>query len=98
MNPEAVNAVATEVLEKCQLEDGKLVMKDGDFVVFGERIRQSDDKKGWGVAMIALANRLRVVPGAAHAAERALALAAVALGDAELNRLVSKEASRKSKP
>ncbi len=91
MNSDDVNAIATEVLERCALADGKLTLADGEFAAFGKRIQQADDKKAWGTAMIALANRLRGVPGAGPAAERALALAAVALGDAELNRLVSRE-------
>ena len=95
MNLEAINAVTGEVLERCKLESGKLTLADQDFAAFGDRIQKSDDKKGWGTAMIALANQLRGVPGGGPAAERVLALAAVALGDAELNRLVSKEAARK---
>ena len=96
MNLEAINAVSTEVLEHCTIEDGKLTLTDADFAAFGERIRQSDDKKGWGTAMIALANRLRGVPGAGLAAERVLALAAVALGDKELNAAVARDAQKKS--
>ena len=94
MNLEGINAVATEVLEKCKLDGGKLTLADADFAAFGARIQKSDDKKGWGTAMVALANRLRAVPGAGPAAEKVLALAAVALGDAELNRLVAREAKK----
>jgi hypothetical protein len=93
VNLETINAVTTEVLERCSLEDGKLTLKDDDFAAFGKRIQSSDDKHGWGTAMVALANRLRAVPGSGAAAERVLALAAVALGDAELNRLVARAKS-----
>jgi hypothetical protein len=94
VNLEGINAVSTEVLEKCKVDDGKLTLGDADFASFGEKIRKSDDKKGWGTAMIALSNRLRSVPGAGPAAERVLALAAVALGDAELNRALASAAKK----
>jgi hypothetical protein len=95
VNLEGINAVSTEVLEKCKVDGGKLTLSDADFAAFGARIQSSDDKKGWGTAMIALANRLRGVPGAGPAAERVLALAAVALGDAELNRALASAAKSK---
>jgi hypothetical protein len=49
----------------------------------------------WATALIALVQRLRAVPGAGPAAERITALAAVALGDAELNALLAHELARK---
>lgn len=98
MSSEKMNAVATEVFERCALKDGALVLDDAAFADFGARIQQSgDEKRGWGVAMIALCNRLRGVPGAAPAAERVLALAAVALGDRELNSLLSKQQQQSKK-
>jgi hypothetical protein len=92
MSPEQMNAVATEVLERCTLHDGALVLDDAAFTAFGQRIQQAgDDKRGWGVALIALCNRLRGIPGAGAAAERVLALAAIALGDHELNVLMAQQ-------
>jgi hypothetical protein len=95
MTPETMNQIAEEILTGCTLESGKLVLGDPLFLSIGGRIRESDDKKGWGTALIALATRLRGVPGAGQAAERVTALAAVALGDAELNALVQRELGRK---
>lgn len=95
MTPEMMSRLADEVLERCTLESGKLVLGEDAFLAFGERIRESDDKKGWATAMVALANRLRGVPGAGHATERVTALAAVAMGDVELNKLLGRALAKK---
>jgi hypothetical protein len=86
-----MNQIGEEILSGCTLENGKLVLGDQLFLDVGKRIRESNDKKGWGTALIALVGRLRVVPGAGPAAERVTALAAIALGDAELNAILQRE-------
>lgn len=95
MDVKTANELSTEILEACTLDGGKLTMKDETFADYGRRIQTSDDKQGWATMLIALANRLRGVAGAGAAAERVTALAAVALGDAELNTLLNKELAKK---
>ena len=85
MNVEAMNATADEVLKSCTLDDGALQMLEPAYLAIGKRIHESDDKKGWATMLVALATRMKTVPGASHAAERMTALAAIALGDVELN-------------
>jgi hypothetical protein len=91
MNAATMNTLAQEVLTSCTLDDGKLVLNQATFLSLGQRIHGSDDKKGWGTTLVALATRLKTVPGASHAAERVTALAAIALGDVELNGMLCRE-------
>lgn len=94
MSTEEMNAICNELLESCALRDGQLTLGDDVFAAFGARIQGSAEKRSWGVALIALCNRLRGVPGAGPAAERVLALAALALGDNDLNQLMKKSAAK----
>jgi len=91
MNTQMMDTLAKEVLSACSLDDGKLVLTQNSFLALGKRIHESDDKKGWSTTLVALATRLKTVPGASHATERLTALAAIALGDVELNGMLCRE-------
>ena len=91
MDVEKANEISTEVLEACTLEGGKLTLGEEQFLAFGARIRDAEDKQGWATALIALVQRLRGVQGAGAAAERITALAALALGDADVGALLKRE-------
>ena len=86
-----VGKLVNEVLLSCTLEEGQLKMLEPAFLAIGKRVHESDDKKLWATALIALSTRLKDVAGAADAAERSAALAAIALGDVELNGMLCRK-------
>ena len=54
-------------------------------------MHEADDKKTWATALIALSTRLKALDGAGDAAERTAMLAAIALGDVELNGILCRK-------
>ncbi len=85
-----VSALVNEALLSCTADDGRLKMLEPGFLAIGKRVHESDDKRLWAAALIALSTRLKDVEGAKDAAERTAVLAAIALGDVELNGMLCK--------
>jgi hypothetical protein len=88
---DVVSTLLNEVLAACTLEDGQLKMLEPAFLSIGRRLHAADDKKVWATALIALATRLKAMEGAGNAAERSAMLAAIALGDVELNGMLCRK-------
>ena len=79
------NAFANVVVGALVVKDGHLELPEEQLKAIGKTIHEADDKQTLAVALVALATRLKDVPGAGPAAEHVTALAAIALGDVELN-------------
>jgi hypothetical protein len=88
---DAVNELVNKVLMSCVLEEGQLRMPEHAFLALGKTVHEANDKKRWATALIALATRLKDVAGADDAAERSATLAAIALGDVELNGMLCRQ-------
>lgn len=73
--------LATAVLERCALCDGQLSLPDEAVLACAREIDDAQDKRAWAIALTALANRLKAVPGAGPATDRMLTLSAYALED-----------------
>lgn len=76
---------ANRVVGALVVRDGKLELPEAELLAIGKTIHEAADKRTLAAALIALAVRLKDVPGAGPAAEHVTALAAIALGDVELN-------------
>jgi hypothetical protein len=88
---DVVNELVNDALRSCSLDDGQLKMLEPAFLALGKRIHEAGDKQTWATAMIALSARLHALSGATHAAEQAASLAAIALGDVELNGMLCRK-------
>ena len=76
---------ANHVMGALVVKDGHLELPEEQLLAIGKTIHEAADKHTLAIALTALAIRLKDVPGAGPAAEHVTALAAVALGDVELN-------------
>ncbi len=76
---------AQRVMEAMVVDQGKATIPEDAFKVLGGFIHGAADKMMPATAMVALATRLKEIPGSGSAADQVCALAAIALGDAELN-------------
>lgn len=79
------NVFANRVVGALVVKDGRLELPEDELKAIGQTIHEAGDKQTLAVALVALATRLKDVPGAGPAAEHVTALAAIALGDVELN-------------
>lgn len=89
---EIVNQMMNEALLACTAEQGRLWMHEPGFLAIGKRVHESGEHmKAWATALIALSTRLKDVEGAKDAAEKTAMLAAIALGDVELNGMLCRK-------
>ena len=85
MSPSAEDLWAHQVLGATRIDDGQLALPDEPLRELGRQIHESQDPKQAATALIALATRLKEIPGARPVTNQVTALAAIALGDARLN-------------
>lgn len=89
MNAVAENEWAQRVLGSARIEGGQLTLPDDQLAELGRQIHDSPDPAVAATAMVALATRLKDIPGARPVANQVVALAAIALGDEPLNRALN---------
>lgn len=76
---------AGRVLGALVVREGKLELPEAELLAIGKTIHEAGDKNTLAATLVALAIRLKEVPGAGPACEHVTALAAIAMGDVELN-------------
>jgi hypothetical protein len=84
----AHDQLANRVVGALVVREGKLELPEPELMAIGKTIHEAGsdaDKHTLATALVALAVRLKEVPGAGPAAEHVTALAAIAMGDVELN-------------
>jgi len=86
MNAVAEDEWALRVLGASKIADGQLALPDDHLAELGRQIHESADPKVPATALVALAIRLKEIPGARPVTNQVIALAAIALGDEQLNR------------
>ena len=79
------DTLSQEIVGALQLTGGQLQVPDPVLLSVGKRIHESADKQSFATALIALATRLKDLPGSRPATNQVIALAAIALGDVALN-------------
>ncbi|HEY8207523.1 MAG TPA: hypothetical protein VIG99_08585 [Myxococcaceae bacterium] len=91
MSSDAVveNEWAQRVLGAARIEDGQLTLPDDQLAELGRQIHESPDPSVPAAALVALATRLKEIPGARPVTNQVVALAAIALGDEPLNRVLN---------
>jgi hypothetical protein len=80
--------LASRVVGALVVREGKLELPEQELLAIGKTIHEAGDdaaKSTLATALVALAVRLKEVPGAGPACEHVTALAAIAMGDVELN-------------
>jgi hypothetical protein len=80
--------LANRVVGALVVKEGKLELPEQELMAIGKTIHEAGDeatKHTLATALVALAVRLKEVPGAGPACEHVTALAAIAMGDVELN-------------
>lgn len=85
ISADAADAFAMKVMKSCAIVEGQLALPENALLAIGKEIHESAEKTQLATSLIALATRLKEVPGAGPAAEHVTALAGIALGDVELN-------------
>lgn len=85
MNLSTEDALGQELVNAIKLQDGRMHISDEVVKQVGARIHQTEDRVPFATALIALATRLKDLPGARPATGQVIALAAIALGDVGLN-------------
>ncbi len=79
------DALNQELVTAMKVADGRLLISDEVVKAVGKRIHETEDKLPLATALIALATRLKDLPGSRPATGQVIALAAIALGDVALN-------------
>ena len=79
------DALQQQIVGAIKVVDGRMVVNDDVVKQVGARIHAAEDKDPLAVALIALATRLKDLPGSRPATGQVIALAAIALGDVALN-------------
>jgi hypothetical protein len=79
------DALNQELVNAMKVADGRLWIGDDAVKAVGKRIHETEDKLPLATALIALATRLKDLPGSRPATGQVVALAAIALGDVALN-------------
>lgn len=82
--PSGADVFAQRVVGALVADGGRLVLPDEALRAFAREIEASGEKASLATALVALARRLQALPGSGPATEGVTALAALALGDAEL--------------
>lgn len=85
MNLSKEDALNQELVTAMRLVDGRLLINDDVVKTVGKRIHETEDKEPLATALIALATRLKDLPGSRPATGQVVGLAAIALGDVALN-------------
>lgn len=92
---------ASRVVGALVVRDGKLELPEQELLAIGKHIHEAGDeaqKTTIATALVALAVRLKEVPGAGPACEHVTALAAIAMGDVELNGALCRALYRRGPP
>jgi hypothetical protein len=85
MNLTTEDALGLELVTAMKVDQGHLLINDEVVKLVGKRIHETEDKLPFATALIALATRLKDLPGSRPATGQVIALAAIALGDVALN-------------
>jgi hypothetical protein len=85
MNLTTEDALGQELVTAMKVDQGHLLINDEVVKQVGKRIHETEDKLPFATALIALATRLKDLPGSRPATGQVIALAAIALGDVALN-------------
>lgn len=85
MNLSMEDALGQEIVNALVLHEGKAELPDAKVKELGARIHSTEAREPIAAALIALATRLKAIPGARNATGQVMALAAIALGDVPLN-------------
>ncbi|MBL8956121.1 MAG: hypothetical protein JNK82_35435 [Myxococcaceae bacterium] len=86
------NALQNEIVGRLEIDNGVLSVPDAVLLDLGRRIAAAadSDKQDFATALIATATRLKQMPSSRRATTQVVSLAAIALGDADLNAVLSK--------
>jgi hypothetical protein len=85
MNVSMEDALGQELVNAIKIQDGQMQISDEVVKQVGARIHQTEEREPFAAALIALATRLKDLPGSRPATGQVIALAAIALGDVALN-------------
>jgi hypothetical protein len=86
------DALAREIVGGLEIDNGVLSVPDTLLLSIGKRIVETPQaqRQDLAAALIATATRLKQMPSSKRATTQVVSLAAIALGDAELNAVLSK--------
>ena len=86
------DAVAKEIVGGLVIDNGVLSVPDALLLALGKRIVETPvaGRQELAAALIATATRLKQMPSSRRATTQVVSLAAIALGDAELNGVLKK--------
>ena len=79
------DALGLELVTAMNVAEGRLLINDEVVKQVGKRIHETENKLPLATALIALATRLKDLPGSRPATGQVIGLAAIALGDVALN-------------